>query len=69
MAKKFEAGDRIVFHNSRANREGADILDLTLGKIYTVYSPDDDPYVLDDVNERNYACGELGSAKWTKIVD
>lgn len=70
MAKKLESGDRIVFHNSRSNKENPDVCDLTFGRIYMVLiDGDGQRFVMDDARERNFACDQAGSAKWTKIVD
>ena len=68
--KKLEAGDKVVFHDTKANRNNPDIHDLTFGKIYTVEEGIGEFFVYDDVGDANYACDpESGSAKWTKIVD
>jgi len=70
MAKKLQQGDKIVFHNTKKNRENTNISDITFGKIYEVTEGYGEFYVFDDAGDANYACNpETGAGKWTKIVD
>lgn len=64
---KFKENDKIVFGKRKRNEN---LIDITIGKIYTVVGKKPDLYILDDVNECNYAaiCVDTRSVP-TKIVD
>ena len=64
--QKFKTGDRLVFGRCKANSE---LIDITVGKIYTVFECDNAALFADDSGDWSHACGTHCIGKTTKIID
>lgn len=62
---KFKSGDQIVFGRSKRN---AALPDITVGRIYKVFSTDGDIVCLDDAGDLYYVEQSYALGKPTKIV-
>ena len=63
---KFKSGDKVVFGKGKLNKA---LPDITIGKIYNVFSCDGELVFFDDVEDLFYLLGTDEMFKATKIVD